>query len=262
VRQWRLGLVLLGCFCVYAEARIERGQFRPTSRLLFGSIEGLSRDLTSLWTELPLDAFTDEVRKELREKFVSASTHLKLALDAAPGSEARFKAMTKGTAELRELGLWLPFVALAADSRNRTARRFLDVEDQALALTASLSTLVLKSQPDHPFELGLEHWRLLPGAVTLREAELRCSSLGFEGTKRWRLPSIEELWRTQAVLKNPRTNLAFGKDAEKLGKVWTGTKAPGDRQFYYVNFATDKIELSSESSRLETVCVGEVEDGS
>ena len=101
-----------------------------------------------------------------------------------------------------------------------------------------------------------------PGTVTQREAEFRCESLAFEGTRKWHLPSLEDLWRTQAVLKNPRTNLAFGMLAEKLGKVWTASKAPGSGQYYHVNFVTEKIEISHEDARLETVCVGELETDS
>lgn len=221
----------------------------------------LYKDLMDLWTQLPVDALPDPAQKDTRTKFVAAATQIKLASEEAAGSSARYKAIARGTAELREVGLWIPFAAAPNESRDELVKKFIDLEDRALALANAVYATVA-SGPDSPFQLGREQWRLLPGAVTLREAEIRCASLAFDGTKSWRLPDLNELWRTQAVLKDSRTNTAFGAQAEKLGKVWTSSKAPGDKQQYYVDFKTAKIEISVETAKLETVCVGEVEDGS
>lgn len=226
-----------------------------------GALLSLYNDIVGMWAELPVDALQDPNAKDMRKKFVDAASQFKLASEEEAGSTARYRATARGTAELREAGLWLPFVLAAADKRDTLVRQYIDLEDRALALANAVYATVAPGA-DAPFQLGREQWRLLPGAVTLREAEIRCGSLAFDGTKRWRLPDLNELWRTQAVMKDTRTNTAFGTQAEKLSKVWTGSKAPGDKQQYYVDFKTAKIEISAETAKLETVCVGEMEDGS
>lgn len=215
----------------------------------------------ALWPELPIDAVPEPAYKDTRKKFVDAASKFKLASEEPAGSAARYRATARGTAELRELGLWLPFALIAPEQRDAVVRKFIDLEDRALALTSAVYATVSPGA-DAPFQLGREQWRLMPGAVTFREAEIRCASLAFDGTKRWRLPDLTELWRTHAVLKDARTNTAFGTQAGKLARVWTGTRAPGDRQQYYVDFKTAKIEITAETAKLETLCVGEMEDGS
>lgn len=226
-----------------------------------GALQSLYDDMTALLAELPVDTLEDAPAKDTRKKYNDAAGQFKAAADAPSGSAARYRATARATAELREVGLWIPFAAAAPDKRETLVRRFIDLEDRALALTNAVYATVTTGA-DAPFQLGREQWRLMPGAVTWREAEIRCSSLAFDGTKRWRLPDLNELWRTQAVMKDARTNTGFGLQAEKLAKVWTGSKAPGEKQQYYVDFKTAKIEISVETAKLETVCVGEMEDGS
>jgi len=227
-----------------------------------GALEQLYKDIMAIWPQLPVDSLPDDAAKDVRKKFIEAASQIKIASEEAAGTSARYKATARGTAELREIGLWIPFAVAPKDGRDTLVRKWLDLEDRALALANAVYATVSPGA-DSPFQLGREQWRLMPDAVTFREAEIRCGSLAFDGTKKWRLPDLNELWRTQAVMKDSRTNTAFGAQAEKLRKVWSSSRAPGDKlQQYYVDFQTAKIEIGLETAKLETVCVGEMEDGS
>ena len=198
-------------------------------------------DFQNLALDLPFAKITGGRDHTVRERFRAAARTLMEAAREIDRDGDRSRELTRDALnKFRRVGLLLPFIEM--DHSDEAMDKYLAAEDRLFfSLKVFEGSETCPATEDVWRYNGLA-WRPLKGAVSLREAQEKCAAVMASRTAGWRVPNLDELLGTFAIMKNPTRNPIFGAEAAGFRQVWTATPSVQDpTTYYYVDFESAQL---------------------